>query len=274
MGFLLVKMLFLLALAAAGGAGFTYWWFRRHYEDISLEYARSREEWLAWRGGFEERLAARPPVDLEPVSAQVAAVHAAVSDIDIPVPERVDLAPVHARLDELARQVGEIRVPDPPDLSSTDERLTGIEHALFPLQTRLDELASAVRALRVPGPQALDLQPVVEQPGEARAHIENPATPDVAVREGSKNLLTHPGHGEPDDLTQIKGVPKVLERKLHKMGVFYFWQIAEWSPDDVRQVDSQLTQFQGCIERDDWVHQASELASLPTAAPRPEPPPH
>ena len=61
-----------------------------------------------------------------------------------------------------------------------------------------------------------------------------PAGAEVAVREGSRNLLTHPGHGEPDDLTQIKGVPKVLERKLHKMGVFYFWQIAEWSPDDVK----------------------------------------
>jgi predicted flap endonuclease-1-like 5' DNA nuclease len=274
MGFLLVKMLFLLGLAAAGGAGFAYWWFRRHYEDISLEYSRSREEWLAWRRGFEERLAARPPVDLEPVSAQVAAVHAAVSDIDIPVPERVDLAPVHARLDELGRQVGEIRVPEPPDLSSTDKRLTAIEHALFPLQTRLDELASAVRGVRVSEPQTLDLQPVLEQLGALRAHLENPPAPKVAIREGSKNLLTHPGHGKPDDLTQIKGVAKVLERKLHKMGVFYFWQIAEWSADDVKQVDSQLTQFQGCIERDDWVHQASELATLPTASPRPEPPPH
>jgi predicted flap endonuclease-1-like 5' DNA nuclease len=274
MGFLLVKMLFLLGLAGGAGAGFAYWWFRRHYEDISLEYARSREEWLTWRRGFEERLAARPSVDLEPVSAQVAAVHAAVSDIDIPVPERVDLAPVHTRLDELARRVGEIQVPDPPDLSSTDARLTAIEHALFPLQTRLDELASAIRAVRVPEPQALDLEPVLEQLHAVRMHLENPADAKVAVREGSKNLLTHPGHGKPDDLTQIKGVPKVLERKLHKMGVFYFWQIAEWSADDVKQLDSQLPQLQGCIERDDWVQQASELATLPTAAPRPQPPPH
>ncbi len=274
MGFLLVKMLLLLGLAAAGGAGFAYWWFRRHYEDISLEYARSREEWLAWRRGFEERLAARPAVDLEPVTAQVAAVHAAVSDIDIPVPERVDLAPVHARLDDLARRVGEIQLPEAPDLSSTDARLTAIEHALFPLQTRLDELASAVRAVRVPEPQPLDLEPVLEQLDALRMHIEAPAAAKLAVREGSRNLLTHPGHGKPDDLTQIKGVPKVLERKLHKMGVFYFWQIAEWSADDVKQLESHLPQFQGCIERDDWVHQASELASSPSAAPRPEPQPH
>jgi predicted flap endonuclease-1-like 5' DNA nuclease len=274
MGFLLVKMLFLLALAAAGGAGFAYWWFRRHYEDISLEYARSREEWLAWRRGFEERLAARPAVDLEPVAAQVAAVHAAVSDIDIPIPERVDLAPVHARLEELARRVGDIHVPDAPDLSSTDARLTAIEHALFPLQTRLDELASAVRALRVAEPQSLNLQPVPEQLDALRTRIEDPPASTAAVVEGSENLLTHPEHGKPDDLTQIRGVPKVLERKLHKMGMFYFWQIADWSAEDIRQVDSQLTQFQGCIERDDWVHQASELATSPSASPRPEPPPH
>src|SRR5437762_9246387 len=29
-----------------------YWWFRRHYEDVTLEYSRSREERSAWRRGF------------------------------------------------------------------------------------------------------------------------------------------------------------------------------------------------------------------------------
>jgi predicted flap endonuclease-1-like 5' DNA nuclease len=207
-------------------------------------------------------------VDLEPVTAQVAAVHAAVSDIDIPVPERVDLAPVHTRLDELTRRVGELRVPQAPDLTSTDERLTAIEHALFPLQTRLDELASAVRALRAP--ESPDLSTVLEELETLRERIENPPPAKVAIREGTKNLLSHPGLGKPDDLTQIKGVPKVLERTLHKVGVFYFWQIAEWSPADVKHVDSQLTRFQGCIERDEWVQQANELAALPSATPRPE----
>ena len=147
MGFLLTKILFLLVLAAASGALLAYWWFRRHYEDVTLDYARSREEWDAWRRGFEERLAARPAVDLEPLTQQLTAVHAAVSDIDIPIPERVDLSPLHARLEDLTRRVGDIHLPA-PDLGSTDARLTAIEHALFPLDTRLDELASAVRALR------------------------------------------------------------------------------------------------------------------------------
>lgn len=269
MGFLLTKILLLLGLAAAGGAGFAYWWFGRHFEDVTLDYARSREEWDAWRRGFEERLAARPEVDLGPLTQHITAVHAAVSDIDIPIPERVDLAPLHARLDELARRVGDIRVPDGPDLAPTDARLTAIEHALFPLQTRLDELASAVRALRTPQPQFIDAG-ATSEPSEAGAVPEEPpAPPAVAVRDGSKNLLTHPGHGEPDDLTQIKGVAKVLEHTLHQVGVFYFWQIAEWSGDDVKYVDSQLTGFHGRIESDEWVSQASELAGLPTATPRP-----
>ena len=35
MGFLLAKILLLLGVAAACGAAFAYWWFRRHYEDVS-----------------------------------------------------------------------------------------------------------------------------------------------------------------------------------------------------------------------------------------------
>jgi predicted flap endonuclease-1-like 5' DNA nuclease len=267
MGFLLIKILFLLGLAAASGGLLAYWWFRRHYEDVTLDYARTREEWHSWRRGFEERLAARPAVDLEPLAQQVAAVQAAVADI--PPPEPPDLAPLQTRLDELARRISELRIPD---LTATDQRLTGIEHALFPLQTRLDGLESAVRALRVPQPEILEVDPLLERLGalEVAAENDGAAAPKVAVREGSKNLLSHAAHGEPDDLTQIKGVAKVLEHTLHKVGVYYFWQIAEWSPDDVRHVESQLDSFQGRIERDEWVSQASELASLPTATPRPE----
>ena len=258
MGFLLIKMFFLLALAALCGGLIAYWWFRRHFEDVTLEYTRSREEWQAWRRGFEERLAARPPVDLEPVAQQVAAIHAAVSDI--PQPEAVDFNPVHLRLDELARRVADVRIPDP---APTNERLMAIEHALFPLQSRLDGLEGAVRALRGPEPASAAAE------DESQADVPLEAQDEAADASGGNNLLSHPSHGEPDDLTQIRGVPKVLERTLHKIGVFYFWQIAEWSPRDVAYVDSHLDDFQGRIESDDWVSQASELASGPSASRRP-----
>jgi predicted flap endonuclease-1-like 5' DNA nuclease len=258
MGFLLIKILGLLAIAAACGAGAAYWWFRRHYEDVTPEYLRTREELLLWREGFEERLAARPTVNLEPVAQQLAAVHAAVSDIELPP---TDLAPLQGQLQGLAEHVAQLRIPEATDLSGTNARLMAIEHALFPLQTRLDELTAAVRALRpeadaeVPAPAARESAPelLAEPPAGAAA----------------RNLLTAPVHGDPDDLTRIKGVPRVLEQTLHKVGVFYFWQIAEWSPEEARYVDSQLEDFQGGIERDQWVDQAGELAAEPTAAARP-----
>jgi predicted flap endonuclease-1-like 5' DNA nuclease len=275
MGFLLIKILVLLALAAASGGLFAYWWFRRHYEDVTLEYARSREEAQAWRRGFEERLAARPEVDLEPLNRQVAALQAAVEDL--PTPERVDLGPIEARLEALSARVAEIRMPVLPDLAPAAERLTAIEHALFPLQSRLDELTGAVRALKLGQPPAADADAAAAEPAgaapplaEAQATESPESAPEAAaLRDGGSNLLSHPAHGTPDDLTQIRGVAKVLEHTLHKVGVFYFWQIAEWSPEDVRHVESQLEGFHRRIEDDDWVGQASELAAQPSATPRP-----
>lgn len=141
MGFLVAKILFLLVLAAACGAVFAYWWFRRHYEDVTLEYTRSRDEWATWRSNFEERLAARPEVDLTSVSEQLSTLHEAV--------RALERGPI-------------------------EKRLTAIEHALFPVQTRLDELEGAVRAFHVPPPQTLDLTPVLERLGTLESRLEHP----------------------------------------------------------------------------------------------------
>jgi predicted flap endonuclease-1-like 5' DNA nuclease len=310
MGFLLAKMVFLLALAAAAGGLFSYWWFRRHYEDVTLEYTRSRAEWSSWRRTLEERLSARPEVDLSPLSLQMQAVEDAVrglpqaervnltplmeaiATLHLPMPERLDLAPLQARLDDIGVRLGELRVPAASgaegiterlaaleagvkrlpertasaDLGPLEKRLMAIEHALFPVQTRLDGLESAVRAAR--GDSGADLSPLLEQLAALRAHLEGAAAKPV-VREGSRNLLDRPAEDKPDDLTRLKGVDKVLERTLHRVGVFYFWQIAEWSPEDVEYVDSQLPRFKGRIARDGWVEQAHELAAEPDAAPAP-----
>ncbi len=40
MGFLLAKIFILLMLAAIAGALLMYWWVRRRYEDVSLEFSR------------------------------------------------------------------------------------------------------------------------------------------------------------------------------------------------------------------------------------------
>ncbi|MBI1650146.1 hypothetical protein [Hyphomicrobium sulfonivorans] len=66
--------------------------------------------------------------------------------------------------------------------------------------------------------------------------------------------------GKPDDLKRIRGVGVLIERKLHELGVHYFEQIANWSVEDVEHV-SNLLDFRGRIERENWIEQARILAS-------------
>ena len=70
--------------------------------------------------------------------------------------------------------------------------------------------------------------------------------------------LTEPD-GEPDDLTEIVGIGKVFEQMLHDLGVFHFRQIAAFGPADVARINSELNEFRGRIEHDDWIGQAKEL---------------
>lgn len=65
--------------------------------------------------------------------------------------------------------------------------------------------------------------------------------------------------GETDDLTQIIGIGKVFERTLHDMGIWYFRQIAAFGPGDIGRINSELKEFKGRIEHDDWIGQAKEL---------------
>ncbi len=65
--------------------------------------------------------------------------------------------------------------------------------------------------------------------------------------------------GDPDNLRRIPGVGKVLEGRLHALGVTKFDQIAAMTADDVARLDEALNS-RGRIERDDWVGQAKALA--------------
>lgn len=93
----------------------------------------------------------------------------------------------------------------------------------------------------------------------ASAAASQPAGPEA--EEGTKpaDLMTVP-QGAADDLKRISGVGPKLEEKLNGMGVWHYWQIAKWGPDEVAWVDSTL-KFRGRIERDGWIEQARALAA-------------
>jgi len=70
-------------------------------------------------------------------------------------------------------------------------------------------------------------------------------------------------------LKTINGVGPKLEKMLHGIGVYYYWQVADWTKADVQEADDLLDAFKGRIERDNWVKQAGALAKLPVAGKRP-----
>ena len=92
----------------------------------------------------------------------------------------------------------------------------------------------------------------------------------AALRPDDKaNLLMEAAFGEADDLEQVNGIGPMLCELLNEVGVYYFWQIAEWGPDEIEWVDDKLQHFKGRIQRDDWVGQAKRLARQPGVAVKP-----
>ena len=79
--------------------------------------------------------------------------------------------------------------------------------------------------------------------------------------------------GQPDDLKKITGISVDLETQLKKLNVLRFDQIADFSDDDIANLDDVL-QLGGKVERDDWIGQAKKLvaeaaaAEIPAEAPK------
>jgi large subunit ribosomal protein L19 len=71
--------------------------------------------------------------------------------------------------------------------------------------------------------------------------------------------------GEADDLKLIAGVTPELERKLNKLGVIKYEQIANFSDDEIAKLNDAL-KLDGAIERDDWTAKAVALMAETTAA--------
>jgi predicted flap endonuclease-1-like 5' DNA nuclease len=207
-------------------------------------------------------------VDLKPSIERLATIDHLVRNIHIPRPTpQADLVPLTMKLQALEQRMAGLRMPDAPkpvDLSGVQSRLTAVEEAItrirFPdipdakpvdfsaVFSRLDSLQARLDAPPAPAPAPLPALPG-PIPAQAQHH----------VRAGSRNLLTKAAHGKPDDLQRIKGVAGVLETMMHGIGVYYFWQIAEWTPTDIEHVDEQLTAFKGRISRDHWVDQAQQF---------------
>lgn len=63
-----------------------------------------------------------------------------------------------------------------------------------------------------------------------------------------------------DDLKRIRGIGVLIEKKLNSLGIVSYEQVANWSTADIERI-SELLDFKGRIERENWIEQARILAS-------------
>ena len=84
------------------------------------------------------------------------------------------------------------------------------------------------------------------------AEIERLRPPQAKKTAVAKKAAKRIVPKDPDDLKLIHGVGPVLEKRLHRLGIREFKQIAEWTAKDIAFVESKLPGFKDRIERDDW----------------------
>jgi predicted flap endonuclease-1-like 5' DNA nuclease len=66
--------------------------------------------------------------------------------------------------------------------------------------------------------------------------------------------------GNADDLKRIRGIGVLIEKKLNSLGIGHYEQIANWTGADIERI-SQILDFKGRIERENWIEQARILAT-------------
>lgn len=267
--------------------------------EARLAAGPSSEMLIGTLAGIESDLdvLSRRPADLEPVYSQLGALDASLAAIRTELRGQNRTGSLERRLAALQEAV--LNTPQPDytridlalrsiestfDLGALEDRLTAIEYGLTAVHQMLRNRGEAPRAEAEPRVRAETPAPFEPRPVPRPARTVPAPPPEPAPRPAPRpdpialarrvddeaNLLTHAAFGTGDDLELIVGVGPMLTELLHDVGVFYFWQIAEWSSADVEYVDAKLLHFKGRIGRDDWVGQSRQLALLPTSARRPE----
>lgn len=130
------------------------------------------------------------------------------------------------------------------------------------VQRRLDRIEAKLVASNV---SAAGRAPTTAELSQIESMVPRATPRQPAVQ----NLLVDAAHGPKDRLQKIDGIGPKIELSLNELGVYYFWQIAQWGPAEIEQVDASLESFRGRIQRDDWVRQAKLLAAQTGAAKAP-----
>jgi predicted flap endonuclease-1-like 5' DNA nuclease len=97
------------------------------------------------------------------------------------------------------------------------------------------------------------------RPASDVAHLRSVRSEALLGEEAARSLSGRSA-GDVDDLKRIRGIGVLIEKKLNSLGIARYEQIANWTGADIERI-SRLLDFQGRIERENWVTQARILAT-------------
>lgn len=165
---------------------------------------------------------------------------------------------IGAQNEKRLKKMGVVRFAQIATWSKKDQEIYG-EALSFPGRIEREDWVGQARILADggAGDAAADKTVSVTTGGaEATGMGERPA-----------NLLEAAEGGRADALTQIEGVGPAIEKKLFKLGIFHFHQIAELSAAELKWLGTAVG-FPGRAEREDWQSKAVAIING-TAAPEP-----
>ncbi len=245
------------------------------------------------------------PVDLGPVKNKIARLESLLKSMPKPVTKKLDLTGLNSKITKLNTAIHSIpKTKTNLDFSGINTKIKKLETLVRsipkPKETKIDlngvntkisKLTSAINAMPKPkSAKAVNLTPLESRIGrlekllrgieksfskvtrvkrvEKNTPSKHARKKQVVVQKRAKGpkMLKTASFGKKDDLKKIHGIGPKLEKLLNKLGVYYFWQISDWTKRDISFVDEKLDVFQGRIERDSWVLQAKSLARLNGAA--------
>ena len=274
-------------------------------EQRLLEPSNEYQNLYARLAGMEAAIDAldRGPLDFTPMHERLSHLETMISALRSDVHGIPSLEPVERELASLQRSILSIPQPDLSpvvasvrsvegrlDMAAMENRLTAIEYGLTavhhmlrsrqdvpaPVSTFEPELYAQGARPTAPSRTVTETYTSSTNSGgettSARTYTARPSGDPIASARrpnDQSNLLMTAAFGEPDDLERISGVGPMLSDMLQDVGVYYFWQIAEWDQSDIVWVDDKLEHFKGRIERDNWVGQARQFAAEPHTANRP-----
>jgi predicted flap endonuclease-1-like 5' DNA nuclease len=173
------------------------------------------------------------------LDTEVRRLRARAAELEAAVRQRDDLErALQTREDELRRHAERIRELEA--LQPERERRVALEAETTTLRSLLAERDREVETLRA-----------VDRPSPARRPSLAPAS---ALASRRRNRQTPPG--ERDDLKRIHGIGPALERRLHRLGITRFGQIASWTGEDIARIARELADSADRIRRDGWVQSA------------------